>query len=382
MALIRQIAVMPDPYAYATYQTEDVIDIIGTGAGASAWLGKNGAGSTGSGLNGTAWKNIRVTMMSENPNRDTIREEAIDTVAPSSIYGGTFSLQGNFEGSLMFKALHECGLLEAMFGAGSVETGAFTPSEASGDSTTSFGAKYQMTMTPATIAVRTVDNQARNPADGSIGMVKVYRGVGISGAELTLEVKNYAQFRTNWIARRAETYPGSALTAAVTAIPGEPSIFYNAVLNFAGQILRAKSISINITRPINTDLFYIGSQFLQDLTYNGITELSGSIGFGENEYNAIKFMLSGSTDAAIQTLDQGKTEFAGTLANAIPYGKLILKFRTPDGTATSGMIVIDEAKLTESTVSVQGQNPYEKSINWSGVINNVDKNFTLYVNIA
>lgn len=382
MVLIRQIAIMPDPYAYATFQKEAAISQIGTGAGANAWLGINASSVAGCGLNGTPWKNIRVTSMSENPNRDTIREEAIDTVAPSSIYGGTLTLQGNLEGSLMFKSLHDCGLLEAMMGAGSGTTGSFTPSEASGDSTTTFGAMYQMTMIPATIAVRTVDNQARNPADGSVGMVKIYRGVGISGAELTLETKNYAQFRTNWVGRRAEVYPGSALTADVTSIVGEPSIFYNAVLNFASQVINANSITINVTRPINTNLQYIGSQFLQDLTYNGITELGGTINFAENEYNTIKFMLSGSTSGSIYTLDQGSTEFDGTLANAIPSGKLVLKFRTPDGTTTAGMIVIDEAKLTESTVSVQGQNPYEKSVNWSGVINNVDKNFTMYVNTS
>jgi len=365
MALIREIAIAPDPTAYDYSVIESKI-------------AADGLGSTGD------WTSIRVNSMSITADRDKIMEEAIDTIAPSSVYAGADKVSGQFEGALRFLSYHDSGLLEAIMGQGSCAMNGESailyslPSEVGGSIPDSTFASYQMTMQPATIKIRIVDEQARR-TDG-IGYVKLFRGVGVMGTELTLNVKEYAMARCNWVGRRAETY-SSGVENITSTITGEPSIFYNAVLKFGGQTLRCKGITVSINRPIDQDLFYIGSEFLQDLVYNGITELGGQITLGAPEYTVIQNMLAGS--AVNNTLDQGHTEFYGDLDNSVPGGSLYLYFRNPAGTKTVGLILISEAKLTQATASVQGRNQWEKQVQWTGIIDaNNNKNMYVYVNTS
>lgn len=363
MAVNREIAIAPDPWAYSSTTIESAIAADGIGVKGD-------------------WTSIRVNSMSITADRDKILEEAIDTVAPASVYAGANKVSGQFEGALRFKSVKDSGLLEAIMGKGSLIGSKAQPSLPGGSNATF--TSYAMTMEPATIKIRIVDEQARR-TDG-MGYIKVFRGVGVQGAELSLNVKEYAMIRCNWVGRRAEVYDIS--TSAdyqniTSTIPGEPSIFYDAVLRFGSATLKCKGITISINRPIDQDLFYIGSQFLQDLVYNGITELGGNLALGAPEYTIVRQMLAGSTSSGINTLDQGATEFAGNNANAIPGGKLELYFRNPAGDTTVGIMIIDEAKLTQASASVQGRNQWEKQVQWTGIIDaNNGKNFTIYVNTA
>lgn len=400
VVIAREIAVARDVYAYTALEGND-INLTGC-SGSYAPLSANKSN----------WTSIRVNSMSDTANRDKIQEEAIDSVAPAAVYAGSFGCTGQFEGAIRWKSFHGCGLLEGILGKDSMIASAFNSTfsdekyaeegsdqwyDIKADGTkqkfsTDF-ASYQMTMQPYPLAIRVVDEQAKTGVN-QYGMVKIYRGCAISSAELTLNVKEYSMIRCSWIGRRAETYTkvdaaategkwATYVTNITSTIPGQPSMFYNAVLGFGTSKLKATGITISINRPINQDLFYIGSQFLQDLVYNGITELGGTLTLGSPEYETLKIMLSGSAESNIETLDQGKQEFGGTLANEIPSGVLTLYFRSPDGTATAGYIRIDEAKLTEASMSVQGRNQWEKSVNWSGIIDaNNKKNFTILVNTA
>jgi hypothetical protein len=243
------------------------------------------------------------------------------------------------------------------------------------------GYRYELSMAPATLALKYVDEQAN--ANG--GVTRVYRGVGITGANITLRAKQYVTLDATWMARKSEVFDAPYPTESEPN--GDPALFYNAVLKWTpdggvATSFKCLEFTMNIQRPIDTEDFGIGSQFLMGMAYNGLTDLGGNISLSSTDWDKLRSMMAGTNDDSINTLDEGRLEFFGSvtdtthttvLANAIPGGKLEILLHTPDGAQVIGRITCDSAKLIKATAAAQGRQKYTKTVDWKAVLNNTSK---------
>ena len=376
MTMKRELAVTTDPSAYDEDEINDYAIANGYNT-SNDWITyQSGATHT------PAFKSLRVLSFSQNPNRSVIIEESIDQVAAASIFAGTDSISGQFETAFRGWDFHLSGLLMGALGYQEPATVASTSGHNAGYS-------YTLAMSPATLALKVVDNQARDTTGSNnvSGSTTVYRGVGITGFNLGLNVKEEIRATVNWIARRAEAYDLPYNTDST--INGDPCIFHNQTLKWtptagSAETMKCKGFTMNLSRTMDQDNFYIGSEFLQGLYYNGLTNLGGDITLGPGDWQRIRTMITGATTGGVNTLDSGKQEFTGVsasgtvLANAIPSGKFEIVLHSTDGTKEVGKITCDVAKLTEANISVQGQNQFSKTINWQAQVNSTDK-FTIEV---
>ena len=366
----REICVTNDPYAYDATEIDNYAIVDGYSP-ANDWITYQDAGHAHT----NAFKTLRVTSQDERVSRDTIVEESTDQVAAASLFGGTISLIGGFSGAWRGYDFHGSGLLLGIMGW---QTPATIANPATGFSA---GYRYEFAMAPATLALKYVDEQAN--ANG--GVTRIYRGVGITQANISLRAKQYVTMDSQWMARRVEVFDSPY--PSETEPTGDPAMFYNAVLKWtpeggSEETFKCQEFTMNVNRPIDTDDFMIGSQFLNSLTYNGLTDLGGNITLSPSDWDKLRAMMAGTTDDTKNTLDDGKREFFGTvtntttstvLANAIPSGQLVIMLHKPDGTQVVGRITAMSCKLTEASASAQGRQKYTKTVNWRAVINNTSK---------
>lgn len=382
MVAQRELAIATDPYAYDEEEINDFNIAPGFNTSSQVITYQNGA------PDGSAFTTLRVTSFSDNANRDVIIEEAIDQVAAASIFAGTFGANGQFEAAFRGWDFHTSKLLQGALGYQDPESVAAAGGHKA-------GYRYTLTMVPATLALKIVDEQATDTTGSNNvrGTTTVYRGVGITNMELSLNVKEYARATFQWVARKAETFDEAFNTN--TAITGDPGIFYNAVLKWtpegasSAETMKCKGFTMSLSRTMDQDYFFIGSEFLQGLYYNGLTDLGGSITLGAGDWVRIRTMIAGSPTGGDNVLDESRREFFGSvsnqttctstvLANAIPSGKFEVVLHSPDGCREVAKITCDKAKLTEMARSLTGRNQFEKTVNWKAQINVTDK-FTVEV---
>lgn len=377
MTAIRELAITTDTSAYDEEEINDYTIAPGYSTANDYITYQSGATHT------PAFKTIRVNSFSDNANRDVIVEEAIDQVAAATIFAGTDGSNGSFECAFRGWDFATSGLLLGILGNQ-------TPVAVASSQAHGAGLQYQLSMVAQPLAMKIVDEQATDTTGSNDvhGTTTIYRGVGIEGMTLTLNVKEYAKASVNWLARRAETYD-VAYNSTNNTVNGSPAIFYNAVLKWKTEggstyeTLKCKGFTMNLERAMDKDYFYIGSEFLQGLYYNGLTELGGEITLGAGDWQRIRAMMAGVTTGGSNTLDQTKQEFFGAvnastgastvLANAIPGGEFTITLHTPDGTKEVAKITCNKAKLIEMSRSVQGRNQFEKKVNWKAQINDSDK---------
>ena len=366
----REICVTNDPFAYDATEI-DGYNIADGYSSANDWIAYQDAGHAHT----AAFKTLRVQSQDERVSRETIVEESTDQVAAASLFGGTISLTGGFTGAWRGYDFHNSGLLMGIMGYQSVATVA---NPATGFTA---GNRYEFAMTPATLALKYVDEQAN--AGG--GVTRIYRGVGITQANISLRAKQYVTMDAQWMARRVEVF--DTPYPSETEPTGDPAMFYNAVLKWTPEggsveTFKCQEFTMNVNRPIDTDDYMIGSQFLNSLTYNGLTDLGGNITLSPADWDKLRAMFAGTTDDTKNTLDDGRREFFGAvtntttttvLANAIPSGQLEIFLHKPDGSQVVGRITAMSCKLTEASASAQGRQKYTKTVNWRAVINNTSK---------
>ncbi len=379
----RELAITTDPSAYDQDEIDDYAITPGYSTANDYITYSSGATHT------PAFKTIRVNSFSDTANRNSIIEESIDQVAAATIYAGTYSSSGEFEAAFRGWDFATSGLLLGMLGNQ-------TPTNVAANSAHGAGLKYVLAMEAMPLALKVIDEQATDTSGSNDvhGTTTIYRGVGITDTQINLNVKEYAKTTFKWIARRAEVFD-AAYNSTNNTVNGEPAIFYNAVLKWTPEggsveTLKCKGFNMSLARTMDQDYFFIGSEFLQGLYYNGLTDLGGQITLGAGDWQRVRTMIAGKTTAAADgnVLDQTKQEFFGevnsgtgattVLANAIPSGKFEIILHKPDGTKEVARITCDKAKLIEMSRSVQGRNQFEKTVSWKAQINDTDK-FTIEV---
>lgn len=375
MTATREFAITLDPSAY---DEDEIIMTIAPGYD----TGNDRINYTGAGISPaytSKFKSVRINSFSLSGNRNPIIEEAIDQVAAATVYAGTYSSSGQFEANFRGYDFATGGLLMCAMGSQ-------TPSVVSSNGDHGAGLKYVLTMVPAPLAIKVVDEQATDTTglNDVHGATLVYRGVGITSMDINFAVKEFAKSSFQWIARRAEAFDVPYNTAApLNTIYGEPTVFYNQQIKWtptggSEEILKCKGFTMTISRKMDEDYFYIGSQFLQGLYYNGLTDLGGQITLGAGDWQRVRTMLTGATTTGDNLLDEDNKEFTGTAAagtvnaNAIPTGKFVIMMHTPNGVKEDTKITCDVANLVEMTESGQGRNMLEKTVTWKAQINETD----------
>ena len=366
----RELAVTLDPSAYSATEIENYTIAPGYDTANDYITYQNGD------THSNAFSTLRVTSFNYTSARNQIIEESIDQVAAASVFGGTYLPTGTFELNFRGWDMHLSGFLQAALGAQ-------TPASVASNSAHGAGYSYELAQTPATLAVKMVDEQA---SDGTgTGKTLVFRGVGVTSFNLALNVGDTVKATCNWIARRAEAFDTAYNTNS--AITGDPAVFYNAKLKWTPdggsvEVMKCKGFTMDINRTMDQENFFVGSEFLQGLIYNGLTNLGGTITLGAGDWQRIRTMIVGSTTDNV--LDEGNKEFTGeasagtVLSNAIPSGTFEITLHTPDGSKEVAKITADVAKLTEASADAAGRNQFNKTINWTAQINATDK-FTIEV---
>lgn len=315
------------------------------------------------------YNKIRVTTMSDPINRNVIVEEAIDQVAASAVYGGTYKTGGSFEG--MFRPHQMADVLASAFGK--VKT-----SESAND-------VYRFNQTADVSLNLYIEDEQATPTTTTFSAGKgigiLYTGVGIMAMDITASVKEMVKAKFTWIGQRAFIVNPASITAVnFLDVDEEPSVFYNTVLTFADKPFRAKSFTLNSTRKFDEDYYFIGSEFLQGLFINGLNELGGSMTFGAGEWDQLQLAITGSITAGMldDKIASSANDFLGANANTLGRGKINIKLYNPSGSASVAEFVIDEAVITEMNHSVTGRNQWEKTANWRAILNPENgKNFAL-----
>ena len=314
-----------------------------------------GVNTIGTTINGT-FNKFRGSAASDSVNRSPVIEETMDTLAPASIKGGVYSVSGNIDGTLR----GDPGSINML--------NVFMGKQASGTPTGFFYLSSQPFYDKAGTGNATLlvyDEQSR---EGS-GSGTYYTGLGLNSMEISLNVKDYAKVKFGFIARRGITTHGALGTA-----PTEPAdwdtypmaVFYNAVLTFGGNTLATKGITLKAERKFDTDYQFIGSQFLQGLYQNGLSNLGGTLTLGSGEWDLLSQVINGTTSAG--ALDSGKNEFDGSLANTMASGELVITLYKPSGMLTVADKIIEiiakKCVITDMNRSVQNRNMWEKTVSW------------------
>lgn len=314
-----------------------------------------GVNTIGTTISGT-FNKFRGSSVSDSVNRSPVIEETMDTLAPASIKGGVYSVSGNIDGTLRGDP-GSINMLKVFMGkqATTVTAGYLQLSSQ----------PYFSTSAAENATLLVYDEQARSGA----GSGTYYTGLGLNSMEISLNVKDYAKVKFGFIARRGITTHGALSTA-----PTEPddwdtypmAVFYNAVLTFDGTPLETKGITLKAERKFDADYQFIGSQFLQGLYQNGLSNLGGTLTLGAGEWELLSQVINGTSGAG--ALDNGNAEFDGTLGNDMASGELVITLYKPAGRTTDADKILEitasKCVITDMNRSVQNRNMWEKTVSW------------------
>ena len=298
-----------------------------------------------------AFTRYRSIDSSDSVDRGVVIEESMDQVAASDIEAGTYVVKGSISGAFRTDPTS----LKLLVGSMGVQDGS-TPA-----------GTYYLEQTPQELALFIIDEQA----NASAGTGTYYEGVGISGMEFNIEVKKFATVKWSWIGMRGITTDSPTNDAIPPTYSSFPMyVFYNAVLSFDDATLKLKGLTMSIERKMDEDYYYIGSQFLQGLFYNGLTTLGGTFNLGAGEWDLLERTINGTTSAG--GLDGAHTQFAAENKNAIASGALVVTLTPPGGSADEGkpVVVITAAscKVTSMSRDVTGRAMWNKTAQWQGQI--------------
>lgn len=286
----------------------------------------------------------RSNSATDGVDRSVVIEESMDQVAASEIDGGTYMAKGNFDGAFRIDPT-SLKLIQGIMGVPVSGTPAKT---------------YYLEQVPQEMQLFYIDEQA----NANAGTGTYYQGVGINSLELSLDVKGYCMAKWGWLGQRGVTTDTPVNDAAPPTYSNYPMlIFYNATITFATSPIKLKGFTLTCERKYDTDYFYIGSQFLQGLYFNGMTTLGGTMKLGAGEWDLLERTINGTTSPG--GLDGAHTQFTGINVNAIASGALAIVLRKPN-VATTAVVTINVAscKITKMDRSVKGRNMWEKSVEW------------------
>ncbi len=269
---------------------------------------------------------IPVSSVNATITRNAIVESTMGSVGAPAIYGGVYSASGTLEAPYRTDVEP---LIISLFG-GPIANGVVDTSASS-------------ILTNVTLA------------DQYVGIT--FASSTVTSMDLTMQVKDYCKTSFNYIGVK-----GAA--GAVTTQPSYTNpvaIFYNALLTVASATVSAMGVTIHVERPIDTDYFVLGTEFLQGFNQSGPAVISGSITLAPPEATLIT--------TAINLASADTVSPSNTNANPIALGSLVLVLRNPTGTTDIRTITINSIVLSDLNISGEGMSKFGKTINYQGIIN-------------
>jgi hypothetical protein len=238
---------------------------------------------------------IKVTSINENIDRGIFIEEDVSSYIGSSGYGGALKLSGDAEGSL--RPLQMDCIIEALLGT----------------KTPNLDGDYEYTIGyPGSVQIDIGESNA------TISRETDYVGCIIKSGSFSFEPSEAAKFSFDWI---ASDYSQTTY-ASPTYTTEEPVMFWSASVSIDGTpSTMVKSLTLDINRNINEDAFVVGSFNYPRITLGGMTEITASIEFSQDEFNEIKTGMFGSSSSS----SVPATNDIGSMA-------LIINCATPSGT--------------------------------------------------
>ena len=270
-----------------------------------------------------------VISVSTSIQRNPISEVTMGSVGETAIYGGTYNATGAIEAN--YRSDIEP-LMINLFG-GAIANGI-----------------VELPSTPYLTNAKIYDEYNNGISFASFL---------VTSMDMSLNVNDMCKTSFNWIGIKGTTSTGSETSASYT---NPVYLFYNAVLTIDSSTIYTTSLSLNITRPIDTDYYILGSPFLQDFIQNGPVTISGTLNFAPKDWSTINTAInSNSTDTIAPS---GSNTNGVTIGST---GTLVITLNTPTG-SLGKTITISRIKLSDFSISGQGRSRFEKSLNFRGLI--------------
>lgn len=246
-------------------------------------------------------------------DRGIMFEENIDYYIPTTGYGGALKVSGTLEANL--RRTQQAVLIEALLG-----------------NATTLGVPKSCTM-----------SVGEQTAGGSHQLN--FFGVGIKSASFQFRAKEFVKARYEWLAKN---YTSSAYSAPAQSSYSaeEPCVFYKATIDYGGSDYKIKEFNLDIDRKLDDDRFVVGDYQLHELGFTGMTKLSGSFTFTEQEYDEFRRAIYGSTSGSALDADN-------------KVGGPTLTIDAGGFAATCGVSIYSKADVT-----LQGQDQADKKIDY------------------
>lgn len=270
-----------------------------------------------------------ISSVSAAIQRNLISEPTMGSVGEVALFGGTYNATGTIEAS--YRSDIEP-LIVNLFG-GAIASGV-----------------VELPATPYLTSAKLYDEYNNG---------LTFASFLVTSMDLALTVNSYCKLTFNYIGIKGTKTTGSTVSASYT---NPPYLFYNAVLAIDGTLVQSNNLTLNVTRPIDTENYVLGSPFLQSFIQSGPVTISGSISTAPKDWTLINTALdSNSTDTIAPSNSNANGVELGTT------GTLTIELRTPSGGAGK-TITISRIKLSDFSVTGQGRSRFEKPINFRGLI--------------
>lgn len=272
---------------------------------------------------------IPVTGASVNPNRNLITVEDMGSISQARVYGGAYSVSGTFDGA--FRRTKMQSVIDNLFGQSASNGITTLPSNPSKELIISDEYGHGLTFPSAVI----------------------------TSMDLSLNVKEYAKASFGFVAIRGTHGATTGITDTADYTTEPPYAFYNASISLASSV-KFTGVTIKIERPIDQDYYVLGSEFIQDFVQNGTLSVSGSLTMGAKDWGLIETALNYGSD----TIDPDISH-----TNPVNLGNLVITLNDPKvGGTNLAKITVNNLRIADGSVSAQGRNRFEKTINWRAAI--------------
>lgn len=180
-----------------------------------------------------------------------------------------------------------------------------------------------------------------------------FSNVVVNSFDISMQVKEYAKITCGFIAKQKTSF--SAVGAATYT--GAYPVFYDSVVTIGeSDNIQASGFSVKGEIPIDQDNFIIGSNYLEDIIQNGNGTFSGTLSLAAKEWTKYQASMGMNSNNGYER---------GSFGNSVT-------LNLGDGTS-SWVIDIPTMNFADNSLSGQGHNRFEKSINWRAPVNSTDK---------
>ena len=221
---------------------------------------KTGIEATFGGGAAAATTGVICTSVTDPIDRGVMVEESIDSYVARAAYGGPLKLGGTIEGNLRPQQMTDW--FECVMGT-------MTDLAPNQDYTLSDSKSFELEI-----------------ADDTTGadMAMKYVGSAWKSISIKAEAKEFVKFSGDWFAQDVSkvTYTEPSYSAE------DPIIFYNAALTIGGAAsIESTDVDLKINRNLKEDNFVLNDFKVHNLSSAGHTEIGGTLGFTELEYDEL-----------------------------------------------------------------------------------------------